>query len=374
MRKILHIADLHLGFEHRYLGDRAGQRAEEALQTLERLVEWALDDANEVAAVLIAGDLFETHEDPDPRMTGRVISTLKRLTSGGRTLVTVPGNHDEYSYPRSIYREHAGIWPGVLVTNPQLERVATLDLDDARCAIYSMAYTAGLSPRVLPALSPSELSPGEIRLALLHGTLDADPNDRSYRIDSQTLIDSGFAYAALGHIHKPGQSRLGDGLAVYPGTLNGKGFDDPGVGELVLVSFPGGAAVVEEIPFPVRPIRTLAVDLSRFDTQEDLIRELERELPEGLILRLEPFGSRPEGFDPDHLIGRLRGRFFHVEVNDQSLGLSDGEIERLAEQPTIRGMFTRLLRERMQDEAQAEPARLALMKGLAAFDSVDRRR
>jgi exonuclease SbcD len=362
MRKILHLADLHLGFEHRYLGERAGQRAEEAVQTLERVAEWAVDDRNDIGAVLIAGDLFETHE-PDAQLTGRVITTLRRITGAGRELVTVPGNHDEYSYPESIYRARAATWPGVLVTQPAPEAAARFELDGAPCTVFAMAYTAGLSPTVLPALPPAD-QVDEVRIAVLHGTLDAAPADRSYRIDSATLSAGGIAYAALGHIHTPSETRLRGGVAVYPGTLNGKGFDDPGVEELVTVSFAAGTPRVERVPFPVRPIESRPIDLAHFETTEEILDHLEAQAQSNLILRLRPFGPRPSGFDAEYVLGRLKDLFFHVEINDQSIDVPPEEIEQLAQQRTIQGLFVRIMRERLA-EADGDPA---------AFENIRRER
>jgi len=376
MRKTLHLADLHLGYDHRYLGEHAAQRAEEAVQTLERIAEWAVDDRNEIGAVLIAGDLFETH-DPDARLTGRVIATLRRITAAGRALVTVPGNHDEYSYPESVYRSHGATWPGVLVTQPSPEAVARFELDGAPCTVYAMAFTAGLSPTVLPPLPPADRV-DEIRIAVLHGTLDATPTDRSCRIDSATLAAGGVAYAALGHIHTPSETRLRGGLAVYPGTPIGKGFDDPGVEELVTVAFSGGLPRVERVAFPVRPIETRPIDLAHYETTEQVLEFLEAQAQANLILRVKPFGPRPADFDLEYVHGRLRELFFHVEIQDQSVDIPPEEIEQLAQQRTIQGLFVRLMRERMaqaeDDVAALECARMALFKGLAAFESVRRER
>jgi DNA repair exonuclease SbcCD nuclease subunit len=380
MRKILHIADLHLGFAHRYLGERAAARAEEAVQTLERLVDWALDSDHEVGAVLIAGDLFETHE-PDSRLLGRVLSTLKRIPAGGRALVTVPGNHDEYSYPESVYRQHVRTWPGTLVTAPTLTPAATFELDGQPVSVHSLAFTAGLSEKVL-TLPPVDDASGDdaIRIALLHGTLDADPSDRTYRIDSATLARGDFAYAALGHIHKPAESRFGDGLAVYPGTLNGKGFDDPGTAELVLVSLPGGQAKVERLPFPTRRIDTRRIDLWRYDSQEALIGALEREAAPQAIVRFALEGFRPDDFDAGELLGRLGGSFYHLEIDDRSLEISEEEIERLEQHPTVKGLFVQLMCRRIADmrsagdETGLAAARRALEHGLAAFEAVRRGR
>ncbi len=379
MKRILHIGDLHLGFAHRYLGDRAAKRAQEAVLILERMVEWALDDAHEVAGVLIAGDLFERH-DPEQILASRVQAVLQKIPGSGRTLVTIPGNHDEYSYPDSVFRQRAGSWPGILAVSPTPERVATVDLGETDVEIYAMAYTAGISPRQLGTFgpeAPNETEPvgasskPRARIALLHGTLDADPSDRSFRIDRRTLIESGITYAALGHIHKPDEKPMGDGLAVYPGTLVGKGFDDPGVDHLTLVSFPRGRPVVERVPFEVRRIENRDIDLSAFDDQAALAEAVQEGAHPDLILRLELQGEQPSGFDPDDLLGRLQASCFHVVLGDQSVSINETELSSLSDQPTLRGLFVRKIREQMaaagDDPESLARLRLALRKGLAAF-------
>ncbi len=376
MKKLMHIGDLHLGFAHRYLGPKAPQRAAEILDVLERLVAYATEDAHEVAGVLIAGDLFERH-DPDRELTGRVQALLGRIPASGRTLVTVPGNHDEYSYPDSVYRRQADTWPGILVTCPQPERVVVVDLGEVEAEIYAMAFTAGLSSKRLAVFgcdNGDETVPSikpRVRVAVLHGTLDADPTDRSYRIDRPVLGESGVSYAALGHIHKPAEHAFSGGLAVYPGTLNGKGFDDPGVDALTLVSFPAGRPEVERVPVPVRRIESRAIDLSSFSSQEDLVATVEQDLDADRILALELFGTRPPDYDPAELRGRLGTKCFHFELEDQSIQIDDDELSALEQQPTLRGLFVQKLREQMAacagDEGELARLRLAMRKGLAAF-------
>lgn len=388
MPKLLHIADLHLGFEHRYLGDRAAERANETIRTLDSIVTWALEPVNDINGVLIAGDLFEYH-DPEPLLIGRVITSLGKLVSGGKTLITVPGNHDEYSYPQSVYRRNASSWPGILVTSPVPAKVASIDMDNVTCDIHSLAFTAGLSASTVAGfdVTSSAAASGDrasahnatrpnqtVRVAVLHATLDANPVDRSYRVDSSTLREAGIAYTALGHIHKPRETRIGDGWAVYPGSLTGKGFDDPGVNYLTAVSFPGGAIHVEQIPFPTRRIETRPVDLGRHESLTDLLGALMAESDPDLILRLELHGPRPAGFDTQHLLGRLRGCFHHLEIDDCSVGIPDGELESLIHQPTVRGLFAQLMMKRMNDASAkgdkdaSERLRLALRRGLAAFE------
>jgi DNA repair protein SbcD/Mre11 len=393
VNKIMHIGDLHVGYTHRYLGARAAERSGEALETLKRISAWATDDANGIKAVLIAGDLFERH-DPDRQLAAAVQSILEAIPASGRTLVTVPGNHDEYSYPDSVYRRQAEAWPGILATSPLPAPLAVVDLDTAVAEIYAMAFTAGLSAKRLPLFGGGDSPPDpeteqdrslsavaagdkpRVRIAVLHGTLDADPSDRSFRIDRSVLNESGVHYAALGHIHKPAEFPLARGLAVYPGTLNGKGFDDPGVDHLTVVSFPTERPHIERVSLGLRRIETRRIDLSRFRSQDELISDIETDLDAARILRVELLGSRPPDYDAAGLAGRLSTRCFHFELDDQSIHVDEDEIRSLAQQPTLRGLFVQKLREQMAAQAghEDELARLhlALRKGLTAFGGTGR--
>ena len=119
--RILHLADLHLGETHDYLGPSADARRAEADGVLRRITDLVLAPDSPVGGVVIAGDLFETH-DPAPSLVEAVLADLTRLRAENIRLLTVPGNHDEYSYPSSVYRRYGSRWPDRLVTNPAPEK------------------------------------------------------------------------------------------------------------------------------------------------------------------------------------------------------------------------------------------------------------
>ena len=108
-QRILHLADLHLGFRHEYLGPDAEARAREADTVLDRVVEWLLGPNEEqIGALLLAGDIFHTPW-PDDQTIERVIRTLGRLEQAGIAVVTVPGNHDELTYVDGVFRRWASM-------------------------------------------------------------------------------------------------------------------------------------------------------------------------------------------------------------------------------------------------------------------------
>ena len=114
--------------------------------------------------------------------------------------------------------------------------MASLEAQGETVHLYSLAYTGGIT-QTQPAISqfPRLDEPG-IHLAAFHGTLGDSLGERSLPLDPAALGQAGYHYVALGHIHKPGEVRMGRGLAVYPGAVEGKGFDDPGTGQFTIAS------------------------------------------------------------------------------------------------------------------------------------------
>lgn len=85
--KLLHTADWHLGKRL-----DAFSRFDEQRQVLDEIV--GIADAEDVDAVLVAGDLFDTLH-PTAEATELLYSTLCRLSANGtRAVVAIAGNHD----------------------------------------------------------------------------------------------------------------------------------------------------------------------------------------------------------------------------------------------------------------------------------------
>jgi exonuclease SbcD len=85
--KILHTSDWHLG---KKLGEFS--RIEEQKEVMDEIISIA--EAQQVDAVLIAGDLFDTFV-PSSDATDLFYRTVKRLTgNGARPVIAIAGNHD----------------------------------------------------------------------------------------------------------------------------------------------------------------------------------------------------------------------------------------------------------------------------------------
>jgi DNA repair exonuclease SbcCD nuclease subunit len=178
-----------------------------------------------------------------------------------------------------------------------------------------------------------------------------------------------YDYVALGHIHKPAVLRVGSTPAVYPGCIEGKGFDDPGVPRWTVVEFDTRRAAsstptLREVPVDIQPIRTLPVDLTQIDSPDELRERIAPHRDPEAIQRIALVGSLHFGdFDPGALQAELGPYFFHLEVRDETTAVAPDLIARWAQEPTVRGAFVQRMQERLS-AADSEEEREALGRAL----------
>lgn len=367
MPRLLHLADLHLGWTPRGLPeDRARVRRERRDALLRQAVDVALAEA--VDAVVVAGDLFERHR-PEPATLAATLAELRRLTDAGVALVTVPGNHDELSYARSVYRTEAERWPGVLVTRPTFGPVATLRLGGHDVHVAALAYVGGVTPAGAPLdRFPRREAPG-LHVAVLHGTLvrpgarGAFAGERALPIDAVALAGAGFDYVALGHLHVPSVHPGARGPAVYPGCVGGKGLDDLGARHWTVVDLDATGARVREVAARVQPLVDVDVDVGRFEDAAAL-RAHVRDLGDpDAIARVRLTGAVAFDLDADALQAEAADGFFHLEVVEATTRVAPELLDAWAARPTVTGAFVRRLRARL-DAAGDEEERARIVRAL----------
>jgi DNA repair protein SbcD/Mre11 len=368
--RILHLADLHLGDAHEYLGAMAGSRRAEADDLLRRIVDRVLTPDSSVGGVIVAGDLFDNQSPPSP-LVESVLRDLRRLTEAGILLLTVPGNHDEYSYPDCVYRVEGPRWPGRLVIEPEPGRVATWNLTGVDVDLYSMAFVAGRSH---PPFDHFEIIPGPAKkIAVLHGSLDMDQADRYLPLRLSALAALDLDYLALGHIHRPTDRRAGRAWATYPGRIEGGGFEDPGGAGLVEIDPTEPLIAPKRSEFPSRKIKEERWNLSGVDSPEAFDARMEQLADKETILRLRLEGIPGFAFEAGTLAARWADRFYYLDPIMNDGGIRSPDLEGLVEERTIRGAFAgiaaRAIEQAGEDPARAELLRMALRYGLTAFAS-----
>jgi len=210
--RILHLADLHLGYRDIRQDDSLNlPNPRDALleRIADRLVanqENGLKTWQHLDLLLIAGDLFDSH-NPLDILIHRTITALQRIQALGTTIVTLPGNHDEYTYSNSVYRRYAKTWPGYLVENHEIKAPESINVRGQRIYLISVAYNA-TKPGVKGVLGVFPPRKGDsLHICLLHGIPSHYPaarrGERCLVYDAVSLSQSGYDYIALGHLHQP---------------------------------------------------------------------------------------------------------------------------------------------------------------------------
>jgi len=256
------LADLHLGYRSPNL---YGSTEPEPRDTLLEAIAAYLNPQNAPAGsgagktdlLLIAGDLFDSH-NPEAALVRRTMNTIKRIQDLGLAVITVPGNHDELSYRDSVYRRYEKEWPGLLVSTPRMEAPMPYAVQGKRIFLVSMAYDARYpTANELQSYFPKRSSEA-LHICLLHGALwdETSPpvNQRTLLLHREALLESGYDYIALGHLHQPLELQ-GDNpgcLLAYPGMILQRHAHDPHAGKLLWVEIERGLAPKREwLPCPL---------------------------------------------------------------------------------------------------------------------------
>ena len=249
--RIVHAADIHLDTPYRRHDAALRQRLQEAGRDAFRaLVTLAINESAD--ALLIAGDLFDN--EWLTIATERVLARgLAHLTEAGVTVVYATGNHDP---GRTNYRAANIDWPSSdfhLQKSQRPKRIPVLRGVERVGWVVAAGHQTPHESTNLAASFPPAPGPGPA-VALLHadvGGAQGAPDDEAANVYAPAALSDlnpGYAYWALGHIHKRQRLRE-DPPAWYPGNLQGRDFGETGAkGALVVDLNPPAAPRVRFHP------------------------------------------------------------------------------------------------------------------------------
>ncbi|MBN1516594.1 DNA repair exonuclease [Candidatus Sumerlaeota bacterium] len=369
--RLLHLGDLHLGWNSERLGDQAGERAEEFAQALLRAIDFALEPDRRIDAVLMTGDQFETRA-PQKRELDFFRAQLQRLADANKPAVMIPGTHDGYFYTDCVYR-HEEFPSAHIITRPNIDEPLTLDINGEKVYFYGMAYSPARSKKPFDEFQRKDL-PG-VHVALIHGSVVLNPEWDDGSLEAplriELLLQSRMHYIALGHYHSFRQWDGEQCVAAYCGSLERKKARDSAPRVLVVAELDGKGARIETHPFDAREVIERQIDLTALDdlSAEALADRLCEELPEGCIAKVALEGSVETPLPLADVQEYLSERCFHLELDDQTLVWQSGQLEQWSQEPTIRGAFIKRMKKRIEPAKPEEvaPLNLALKLALAEF-------
>lgn len=212
--RFLHAADIHLDSPLAGLTRRGTIPAHVTQDCTRRafakLVNLAITE--EVAFVIIAGDLY----DADQRDFNTALFFAGEMRRLGRPCFLVRGNHDAASVITRVLEPP----PNVRVFSAR--RPESFYVEELGVAIHGQSFPHRAVPEDLSDNYP-RAETGKLNIGVLHTSADDPGEHESYApCDVSALVQKGYDYWALGHIHQRRVLRDKPAFVVFPGNIQGR--------------------------------------------------------------------------------------------------------------------------------------------------------
>ena len=307
------------------------ERRHELLTALMNLNEYA--NNNGVAAVIVAGDLFD-----EKFVTDQTIRSVADIVKSGKaSWFVLKGNHGG-SQP---YDKLQKLCPQInffddVWTKYSLNNVVICGRE--------------LGANDVEQWNELSLDKQAYNVLVLHGDVD----DPAYGlVDKKAIAASGASYVALGHRHTFCPLKFGSVKGCYSGVLEARGFDE--TAETGFVEINTDTGDVKFVTQAIRKVVTVNLDVTGVTSDialQNRIQNAVAEVGSRNYLNLVLTGATSEDLHVEMVAHELLdGKFFALRVKDQTTLKID--LQALAEEISLRGEFVKLASE-IEDERLKE--------------------
>lgn len=355
--KILHAADFHLDSPYASLTEeKARERRREGRELLMELARLA--NTEKCRIVLLSGDLFDSSASYHETLE----SMTKMLSEIKGEVFIAPGNHDYWS-TRSPYAfmelpENVHIF-----RSPQPRY---FDIPELGTRVWGAGFTSPVCDSVLRGFraGKSDL----IELMCLHADLTGGRYDP---ITEEDVAASGLSYLALGHIHAfSGIKKAGNTVYAYPGSLEGRGFDETGPKGCIIGEVGKDKAELHFVPLAKRQYELRSVDLTGAADALSAVKASVGESDRQNVVRILLKGEWSGALDTEAIEKALEGSFYALQLKDMTVparGVWDG-----LDEDSLKGLFLKNLKESYEasdNESERGRILLAARYGIAALEN-----
>ena len=394
--RFIHMADIHFDSPFTVLASRnnlANIRRLEQREAFKKAIEYI--KVEKIPFLFISGDLYE--QEYIRESTIEYINNLFKTIPETRIFIS-PGNHDPF-LSNSFYNTFN--WnKNVTIFNSEIKIIETEEAD-----IYGFGFTDFYCEN--SRIEEIKLkNKNKINILITHGALDASKTlDMQYNpLNSNKLKEIGFDYIALGHIHKANYENNKNNF-IYPGSLISFGFDELGEHGFLDIKINKNNSEIKneieenkinklEIKSKIEKnkinnleennyekdkieIQFLRADERKFEEESIDISSIKSE--EELIEKLDEMNLKKENFYKIILKGTKKIELNEVRIckltrKDMILKVRDKteteyNIDNLAMQKNLKGMFVKNLLEKLKSDPQEEDSiKKAMEIGLKLFE------
>lgn len=353
---MIHCADLHL--DSKLLAhlntEQARERGMEIVNTFQRMVEYAVK--NQVKAILIAGDLFDT------KSISAVVRNAVRdaiLFHPTIDFFYLKGNHDQDNFLS------------------HLEEIPdNLKLFDScwRTYYYGNIAISGAESTTENQISLAgqlSLAQDQVNIVMLHGQeTEYGTQEDEQSISLRLLRQKGIDYLALGHIHSYRKERLDQrGIYCYSGCLEGRGFDECGEKGFVLLDIEEDTGEIASnfVPFAKRRLHSIEVVVDGCSTSSEIARCIDsvlnlRQIPAKDLVKIVLTGKLNVDCEKNlqYLEQRYQDYYYVVKLEDCTTLAVDYNEFVLDE--SLKGEYVRILQEsNLSEDDKAEIIRCGIL-------------
>lgn len=356
--KFIHMADMHLDRPFVNLSEKENfgeLRRLEQRKVFKKIIQMIQEEA--IDYLFITGDLYE--QEYIQKTTIDFINQLFGQIPNTKVLIT-PGNHDPY-FKNSYYAQYQ--WnDNVKIFKPEFEKIEFEDI-----AIYGYGFgdyycqDCGIDDLEIQ-------NPEKMNLLLLHATLDgANIEDMAYNsISKRKLLEKGFDYVGLGHIHKTNYQEVE--TILYPGSTVSLGFDELGEHGVILGEWKEGKLRTKFIPMDEEEFIEKQVDITGISSTEFLIEELNcLSFSSRQFVKIVLIGERQFEINRYEIM-KLISQDRIIKIKDQTV--LPRNLEKIANQSTLRGIFVKECLKKLEmaeSEEEKQKIQIAIEIGLDAL-------
>ena len=363
MVRLIHTADLHLdsAFSSRFSKEEAEERRRNLLIAWNKLLQYGIE--RKVQAILISGDLF------DSPVVSR--STMEIFLSSIRknpeiSFFYLRGNHDT----KNTFRFRDDLPKNLFLFSKEGKKYRLKE----KLVLLGQEFYGTESLLELPEepeelveeelLSPSSakdavqsiwnLKEEDCNILMLHGALREGGSEvqNEQGISLKQLSRYPIHYLALGHIHKREEGKYGSLNYIYPGCLQGRGFDEEGEKGFYYVEIEEETKEIkaEFVPLKEGAFRIIPLFLSEedgtLDAEEKIRESLKKEGAEAkdsvrIILKGEKRAEEERNLR--YLEKQLEEEYAYIEIKEETkLKLRK---EEFIHEKGLKGEFLRMVSE-----------------------------
>jgi len=234
--KFVHAADLHLDSPFRgRLRDASslGPALRDAtFRAYESIIDLCIEEG--VDALLIAGDVYDGAASSLGAQL-RFKDGLQRLEEAGIRAFVCHGNHD----PLDGWKAKITFPPNVVRFGKEVSGVPFNPDDPSSPMVYGISYPTRDVQENLVSRFPAPES-GRYCIGLLHANVGTDTGHESYAPCSLgDLVETGYDYWALGHVHTRAVLHRANPVVAYPGNPQGRHINEDGERGIYVVEVDG---------------------------------------------------------------------------------------------------------------------------------------